>query len=178
MNYTACYCEENVWHLCANPVVPALEKKVIWVSSLQQVCPIWNQRSAASAGESVWWDYHVFLLARTSDSWQVWDLDSILGLPVDAAAYFAGSFSRSTPIQPVFRVMDSGYYRRVFASDRSHMKQTDGSWLATPPAWPVIGAAATTFTQMLDMHSDVHGELLSLDEIECLVSRADTIAPG
>jgi hypothetical protein len=171
MKYTASYCEENVWYLCADPAVSAIEKKVVWVSSLQKICPIWCQRLAASDGEPVWWDYHVFLLSLTGDQWQVWDLDTRLGLPVEATEYFTKAFRQPMPIPPIFRVMEASYYRRVFSSDRSHMKRADGSWMATPPAWPAIGEGASTFAEMLDMRSTVHGDLLGLDEIEYLVSR-------
>lgn len=172
MNYAACYCEENIWHLCADPVVSATQRKVVWVSSVQQICPIWYQRSAVSVHEPVWWDYHVFLLAQTGDQWQVWDLDTLLGLPVEASAYFAHAFRRPLPLQPVFRVMDASYYRRTFSSDRSHMMQIDGSWMAAPPAWPAIENDKLTFDEMRDMRSVAHGELFDLEAIEHFVSSA------
>ena len=177
MKYTACYCEENIWHLCADPVVTGAnndadnnaDHKVVWVSSLQQVCPIWHQRSAAT-GEPVWWDYHVFLLSRTGEQWLVWDLDTSLGLPVEAPVYFAAAFKRPMPLQPVFRVMDASDYRRDFSSDRSHMQNGDGSWMSPPPVWPAIVREDLTFTAMRDMHDNRFGVRLSLDEIERLIS--------
>jgi len=33
-------------------------------------------------------------------------------------------------------------YLRVFASDRSHMRMEDGTWLSEPPTYPVIKVAA------------------------------------
>lgn len=170
MNYAACYCEENVWHLCADPALPETEKRVVWVSSDRQICPLWCQRSAAAVDEPVWWDYHVFLLARgTGNQWQVWDFDTTLGMPVASGEYFSKTFRQPMPVQPVFRVMDSAYYRDAFASDRSHMKSADGSWLAEPPVWPPIiskeFSKELSFADMLNMRSHKHGELKSLDEV-------------
>jgi hypothetical protein len=172
MKYTACYCEENIWHLCADPAVTDNDAdiRVVWVSSLHQVCPIWCQRTAPGADEPVWWDYHVFLLSHKSGNWLVWDLDTSLGLPVAAQTYFARAFKQPMPLHPVFRVMDADYYRREFSSDRSHMQGPDGKWMSPPPEWPAVVRDDLTFAAMRDMHDNRHGERLSLDEMERLVS--------
>jgi len=160
MKYTACYCEENVWYLCADTALATMEKTVVWVSSLHQICPLWCQQASASIDEPVWWDYHVFILARSNDHpWMVWDLDSTLGLPVSGREYFERTFRSPMPLQPVFRVMGDTYYRNTFSSDRSHMRNEDGSWQATPPEWPAIRTDQLTFTDMLNMRSSLHGEL-------------------
>ena len=38
----------------------------------------------------------------------------------------------------MFRVVPSDVYLSAFASDRSHMLNTDGSWLQPPPTYPCI----------------------------------------
>ena len=170
--YAACYCEENIWHLCGRPELPGTERKVIWISSLKGVYPLWCQRAAAHDNEPVWWDYHVILLVRT-DVWQVWDLDTTLELPVAASDYFPRTFRDQSQVAPLFRVMDAQYFRDTFSSTRAHMKSGQSGWLAPPPDWPVIGRTNTTenegglertdntFSEMLDFTSAKHGELLS-----------------
>ena len=144
-----------------------MEKKVVWVSSRLRICPLWCQRSATGVGEPVWWDYHVFLLAREENAdWKVWDLDSTLALPVNSSEYFSQTFNPLMLPEPVFRVMNASYYRATFSSDRSHMKNTDGSWQDAPPDWPAISNEDSTFADMLDMSCDVHGDLFSLDELQ------------
>ena len=166
MNYTAYYCEENVWHLCADPRLAAMDKRVVWVSSQLQICPLWCQRAATRIGAPVWWDYHVFLLAREANAvWQVWDLDSTLALPVNSSEYFDQTFKSLMLSEPVFRVMHSSYYLASFSSDRSHMKNTDGSWQSAPPDWPAITSDELTFADMLDMRCKAHGDLYRMDEL-------------
>lgn len=163
--YTSCYCEENIWHLCADPAVPGTQKLVLWMGSLQPYCPLWFQRSSECPDqEPVWWDYHVVLLAFT-DQWRVWDLDTTLDLPVSAASYFSQTFRAAMLYPPVFRVMDSDYYQRTFSSDRSHMLGADGQWLVAPPSWPAIQHDELTFADMLNFESNLHGSLMGFNEL-------------
>lgn len=164
--YTACYCEENIWHLCVDERVPDGEKLVLWVGSLQQYSPMWCQRSSAGPDVPVWWDYHVILLVQTH-RWFVWDLDTTLPLPVDVDEYLAQTFR--LPDDLIFRLMDADYYRKAFSSDRSHMRDSGGRWLASPPVWPAIRTEfeidRLTFAEMRDFSRHAHGELLDLENL-------------
>ncbi|KAJ1035022.1 hypothetical protein NDA18_000626 [Ustilago nuda] len=40
--------------------------------------------------------------------------------------------------QPMFRTVAASEYSSCFASDRSHMRNNDGGWNATPPPWACI----------------------------------------
>lgn len=172
-DYTACYCEENIWHLCRHPAVSGADKKVVWISSESGVCPLWHQRAAQSVDQPVWWDYHVILLVNNGE-WLVWDLDTTLTMPISASTYidrtFASHQSGSSVFDPLFRVMDADYYRREFASDRSHMRDARGQWQAPPPAWDVILPHTSTFPDMVDFRSSLHGELLSLPQLRTLTA--------
>lgn len=166
LSYKSCYCEENIWQLCGNPLVAEYHQKVVWISSLSGICPLWHQRAGADAQTPVWWDYHVILLVET-DSWKVWDFDTTLARPLPAVDYFDNTFKKSSPVQPLFRVMDGAYYRRHFSSDRSHMQNSDGQWLAEPPEWPKIWSGRDTFAQMLDFSENTHGAIVSLETLLC-----------
>lgn len=48
----------------------------------------------------------------------------------------------------------AGQYLQHFASDRSHMRRPDGSWMADPPPWPCLVACDGTpnnITKFWDM---------------------------
>ena len=163
--YTAYYCEENIWHLCADSSVPGTQKAVLWVGSLQHYNPLWCQRASVDPDqEPVWWDYHVILLVLT-DQWRVWDLDTTLPLAVPADEYFSRTFRGAMIYPPIFRVMDASYYRRSFSSDRSHMLGANQQWLEAPPSWPPIQNDELTFTEMQDFTSNTHGALMDFNEV-------------
>ncbi len=165
--YTPYYCEENIWHLCADESVPGNEKHVIWIGSLNQYCPLWCQRASANANQPVWWDYHVVLVAKTHQ-WQVWDLDTTLPCPVSIEEYLQQTFRAEQSHPASFRMMSASYYRSHFSSDRAHMRDANNFYLAPPPQWPVISNAPLTMPEMLDFTSDKHGELLSLAGLHAL----------
>ena len=170
-DYTACYCEENIWHLCGHPELSGTVRKVVWISSLAGVCPLWQQRAARAPDQPVWWDYHVVLLVKRRQ-WQVWDLDTTLPLPVSATEYLQKTFNDIGPVEPLFRVMDADYYLLQFSSDRSHMRDASGSWLATPPVWSTILPHAPTFAAMLDFTKTGHGEIMSLTQLRAMINES------
>ncbi|KAA6422438.1 MAG: N-terminal glutamine amidohydrolase [Trebouxia sp. A1-2] len=45
-----------------------------------------------------------------------------------------------TEFARLFRVVSGNDYLRGFASDRSHMRLSDGAWQAVPPTYPCITA--------------------------------------
>lgn len=180
--YTSQYCEENVWHLCQDPSVAAEDAHIVFVSNAGRACPLWMQRASPSEREPVIWDYHVVLLGRL-DGWQIWDLDSRLPCPVEALDYLRATFrpERRVParFRPRFRLVPRAIFLDIFATDRSHMRQSDGGWLAPPPPRPPIGTGAETMNlfRFVDTQSPFVGRVLDLAQLrEWLSSGALTRA--
>lgn len=159
--YTPYFCEENIWHLCADPgvPVPVEERRVIVISGPRGRVAMRKQR--AGGGRPVLWDYHVVLEARGS----VWDLDTTLGLPVALGDWARSSFLPPDPrFPPRFRVVDAAVYRETFASDRSHMIGPGGAPLRPFPTWPPIGRGMT-LPRFIDMDDPFVGSVVDLDSL-------------
>jgi len=166
-HYQPFYCEENAWWLCAEPLLdaePGVDDRpdrrlVVFIANRFGHCPFAGQR-AARPGGIIWWDYHCVVLDGLG---RVWDLDTLLGLPLPASRWLAGSFpfeARLPPdLMPYFRLVPVAEFRRDFASDRSHMRGPDGRWLRPPPPWPPIGTGHN-LPRYVDLSSDGPGELL------------------
>ncbi len=164
--YQAYYCEENAWHLCADPQLADARVEVAIVSNAERSVALWQQRAATRADAPVVWDYHVLLFAMTTSEWRAWDLDTTLAFPIDAARYLAGTFRPVPPqLSPRFRVLAADEYRRVLASDRRHMRDDAGGWLQPPPPWPPIGDGHT-LPELLDLERASPGEWLTLAELQ------------
>lgn len=133
--YTSCYCEENIYKLtekiknAENNVEQAestnfpklSDTKVLFLSNSNESFPIWKM----TLGEFVMWDYHVILF--DSKNKFIFDLDSTIpGFPVSAETYFKESLHYPDTFDDKYvqylRVVDSEFFLRDFASDRSHMK--------------------------------------------------------
>lgn len=159
------YCEENAWHLCQEALFGDRPRHVVFISNLERELPMWNQK--AGRGKAIVWDYHVIVLAE--DPVEIWDVDTLLGLPVDLADYVGGSFhpEMPEPYQPLFRLVEANVFVDIFASDRSHMQRPDGSFLKPPPNWPMLGKPGDSSNLMhfIDMRLPFVGEVLSLDEL-------------
>ncbi len=175
IRYQARYCEENVWHLCAHPIVASAEARVVVVSNADGAVAMWDQK-AARPGQPIAWDYHVFVIARTASStgWQVWDLDTRLGAPVEVNEYLDASFltvgRQPRWFDPTFRVVPADEYRQLFSSDRQHMRKPGGGWQAPPPAWPVIGPPdrPSNLRRWRDMRDPFVGDIVNLSELRDL----------
>ncbi len=164
--YQARYCEENVWHLCQEPMFANRDPHAVIVSNAQRGVPVWHQRAGVE-GEPVVWDYHVVLLARALAAWEVWDLDTTLGLPVAAAEYADRALAAGKLAQPWVqwcRVVAAERFVATFTSDRSHMRTPEGEWLAPPPPWDPIGNGVSNLWDFVDMNSQVAGTVLSATE--------------
>uniref|UniRef100_A0A3B3HTK5 Protein N-terminal glutamine amidohydrolase n=1 Tax=Oryzias latipes TaxID=8090 RepID=A0A3B3HTK5_ORYLA len=130
--YTSCYCEENVWKLCefiqAQKMVPLDQFAVIFISN--------DTRT----------DYHVILLkvGVKSDS-VIYDLDSVLPFPCSLRLYAAQALRSDRNLRPEYhrklRVVPANSFLLNFASDRSHMRNSDGTWKMPPPSYPPIFTA-------------------------------------
>ena len=171
------YCEENAWHLCGERELIGDEASVIFVSNQQQAVAMWAQR-AAGPGVPVAWDYHVFVVARTG-GWQVWDPDTLLGYPVGLELYLADSFAtvgvQPARFDPRFRVVAGEEYRSTLRSDRSHMREADGSWHAPPPPWPPIGDACQppNLPRFIDLGDPFIGRIVDLAGVRRLFADGD-----
>ena len=166
--YTPYYCEENVWHLCQREQFVDSEPIVVFVGNEIRACPLWYQR-ASSLDQPVLWDYHVFLLCRDADFyWQVWDLDTLLGFPVNFEHYVDRTFGKvlaGDVYAPNFRLIAAQEYQRVFSSDRAHMRDKSGAWLEPPPPWPFIyNGVVSNLMEMTDFQAGRTGGVLGLAE--------------
>ncbi|CAN9503558.1 unnamed protein product [Ophioblennius macclurei] len=152
--YTSCYCEENVWKLCdsiRSERSDSLDQmSAVFISNENRTVPLWKQKSGRK-GQPVIWDYHVVLLQTGShhaDS-LVYDLDSELSFPCSLGLYVDQALRSDRHIRPEYhrklRVVPADLYLSTFASDRSHMRSSDGSWNMPPPPYPPI---STTECQM------------------------------
>jgi protein N-terminal glutamine amidohydrolase len=73
-------------------------------------------------------------------------------------------------LAPVFRVVAADRYRREFASDRSHMREDDGSYRQPPPSWPAIGGVGN-LARFVDMDDRFVGEVMDLTELRAWLGR-------
>jgi len=165
-DYAAQYCEENVARLLDRADLPR-PRTAVFIASAGEHVALWHQRAAQAPGQPVLWDYHVVLLTLAHVP-QLWDLDSTLPWPCDAARYLRETFAAvdiDPALRPRFRLLPERLFRAVFASDRSHMRREDGTWLAPPPPWPCIQAPGESMTlpALRDVCAPGPGERLDLD---------------
>ncbi|XP_057684520.1 protein N-terminal glutamine amidohydrolase isoform X2 [Corythoichthys intestinalis] len=147
--YSSCYCEENVWKLCdfvrREGSAPLPEVFAVFISNDNRTVPLWEQKSACGE-RAVVWDYHVLLLhARPCREAAVYDLDSALPFPCGLKEYAARGFRPDDALESRYRrklrAVPADVFLSKFASDRSHMKNADGSWRTPPPPYPPISVA-------------------------------------
>lgn len=164
--YTPFYCEENIWHLASSR--SDRESLVVFLSNARFQIPLWMQRASQDPSQPVVWDYHVILLEKKDDAYQVWDLDSSLPCPTDVTHYVEQSVSRIENLPEKwhiqFRVIPSQSFLEMFSSDRSHMKDSQtGQWIKEPPPWPPIQSVAGghNLRQFIEMKDAFIGDVLS-----------------
>jgi hypothetical protein len=127
---------------------------------------MWQQR-AAEVGEHIVWDYHCVLIGETSaGAFEVFDLDSRLGLPTRLSDYLAHTFAPLPPEiaqhTPRFRVVPVDEFLSTFASDRSHMRSSTGGWVKPPPPWDAPGTTSN-LKRFIDMHDNIAGEIFDVE---------------
>ena len=66
---------------------------------------------------------------------------------------------------PLFRLVERSIFIREFASDRSHMLDAEGKWMAPPPDWPPIGMREQNNLQrFIDIDDATFGAVITLGE--------------
>lgn len=173
-DYWPLFCEENIWRLCQRADFAERERQIVFISNPHKTCALWQQRQQRAAGNGnrpVVWDYHVVLFVLF-EQWTVWDLDSVLPLGEPLVSYLSQTFPAVTqqpqyaPYQPRFRVIDAQVFVPSFSSDRSHMRNTDGSWIAEPPLWPsIIQQGQLILRDLTKMQGDGADDSLSLAQL-------------
>jgi hypothetical protein len=144
-SYCAYYCEENIWHLCADERLADCERRVLIISNPARRVAMWGQKICPDPDMPIAWDYHVILLARRpGQAWQAWDLDAREPGPRPAKDWLHDSFRAigllPPQFEPRFRMVTCADYRRYLRSDRRHMLHVDGSPKQPPPSWaPIMG---------------------------------------
>ena len=159
------FCEENILRLCARSEFRSPGALVAVVSNPARRLHMRHQRGGVPPQGTLCWDYHVIGLRPGPAGWEVWDLESLLGVTAPAPRYLAASFLESTVEPPLFRILDAEVYARELRSDRAHMRRPDGSWTATPPPWPAPGGpGGVGLGSLVDMEASSLGRVLTLDE--------------
>lgn len=169
--YQPFYCEENVHHLLRHAALAGRPRHAVVVSGVLGGFVMWHQRAARGRSAPLFWDYHVIVLAE--DPWEVWDLDTTLGVPSPAPEYLRRSFRAGLPpeLAPIFRVVPAGVFVATFASDRSHMRRPDGRFERPPPPWPTVSPPerGSNLRRFVDMTDPFVGEVLSLEDLSARI---------
>jgi len=170
LDYQARYCEENVWRLLAHPVLEGRRAWAVIVSSEAGHFFALRQSAGRPTDGFVCWDYHVFAVCEEPDG-QRWalDLDSELPFPCLFTHYLSETFVplRHQPSAPLFRLIPAVDYVSGLASDRAHMRNPDGSYMAPPPPWPAPGNGKSSLRSWIDVTASAPGLLLDLESL-CL----------
>lgn len=144
--YTSQYCEENVYMLCKKLCSAGVVHQegsnlfVVFISNENRQVPLWHQKAGEGTEGLVIWDYHVICVQKTTGKdtqFQVWDLDTVLPFPVPLHQYITEAIRPSLPLyrkfHRFFRLIHAPIFLRYFASDRRHMRNAEGEWIAPPP---------------------------------------------
>ncbi|ORX83164.1 hypothetical protein BCR32DRAFT_326488 [Anaeromyces robustus] len=170
--YTSCYCEENVYKLCEklnkNFSIPLSRIYAVFISNEDKEVLFWKQKSQSNNFYPVVWDYHVIAIVKEEEGQPniIFDLDSTLPFPCEFNVYLLNAiyprqFARIVnEHQGLFRVIPAEMYFKNFASDRSHMLDSDGNWLKPPPDYPPIETkeCSMNIDQFINMTSNTESE--------------------
>ncbi|WRX22934.1 Protein N-terminal glutamine amidohydrolase [Theobroma cacao] len=183
-NHTPCYCEENVYFvckkLCSNGIADAQGSDLF-------VIPLWHQKASNRADGVILWDYHAICIQRKrdGDTHLVWDLDSSLPFPCPLATYVSEtvrpSFQLFSEFQRFFRVVHAPIFLRHFASDRRHMKDSEGNWTAQPPTYETIVAedgSVHNLNEYIEIHAAEVGKNLPADLTSAVYSQKHGVVIG
>ena len=139
-NYTAFFCEENIWQL-VNSITPELlgNFTVLFLTNESKSIALMNQK-AAKGQTHIIWDYHVILHDLKQEV--IFDYDSTLCMPSPLEEYFEKTFGRQDDYLSNFRTailaISATQYLEEFSSDRKHMIDMEGQQVSPFPEWPKI----------------------------------------
>ncbi|MED6181974.1 hypothetical protein PIB30_024446 [Stylosanthes scabra] len=201
-HHTPFYCEENVYLLCKKLCTDGIANAegsdifVVFISNENKQVPLWNQKASHRADGVILWDYHVICIQVNQGGGppQVWDLDSSLPFPSPLPSYISEtirpSFKLFSDFNRLFRVVHAPIFLRSFASDRRHMKDSDGNWMQEPPPHDPIAAedgtvhnlneyidisagdATTDFCSIKhELYAQKHGVVIKENQLEELFSQ-------
>ncbi|GAB2267023.1 Protein N-terminal glutamine amidohydrolase [Dionaea muscipula] len=182
-DHTPFYCEENVYMLCKKLCTSGIADAkgsdlfVVFISNEKKQIPLWHQKASHRADGVTLWDYHVICVQKKRDGDSpdlVWDLDSSLPFPSPLWRYVADSIRPSVQLfseyRRYFRIVHAPVFLRCFASDRRHMKDSSGNWIADPPQHdPIVAEDGTVHN--LNEYMDVRGT----DVSRCETSLVDLV---
>ena len=124
----------------------------------------------------MYWDYHVLALAATpTGGLLALDLDSRLPFPCAAELWLAASCPTEPPERhaALFRLVEAPEYLALLSSDRSHMREADGSWKAAPPPWePFRGTGGNNLLQWIDMGRAAPGRVMDRAAFAAAIARS------
>lgn len=168
--YCPYYCEENAYFLCADERLGPGERAVLFITNADRRVVMRGQKVAGHPDELAMWDYHVVVLVDGGRSGvDVWDLDTLHGLPLPLARYLELSFPPvPARYSPAFRLVGADEFRATLATDRRHMRTGDG-FEHPPPAWDPPGSGHN-LDRFLDLRDPFVGRVVGFDALARLAS--------
>lgn len=168
------YCEESIARLSGCEELMGLTAEVWTLCHGSGGFVMARQQKGEGELGLISWDYHVVLLVSDGSEHRIYDPDSQLGCPVPARRWLRESFPTLLGLfaapRPLVRVLEAGRYREILRSDRSHMMDDEGRWIAPPPPWPAPGSGsageASNVLALADPNSTQPGALIKLDELK------------
>ena len=183
-SYQACFCEENIYHLCAS-LTPQQQETAyaVFITSSSKRFPLWKQK-AGTGSDPVVWDYHVILTLpggqgvglrsnashvttagceedeggnsdATAEERQIYDFDTFLPWPCLASQYC----NEAVQCHKTLPVECEPLFRLVLASDYIIKFSSDRSHMKDsnmdPPPWPLIRAENAVSAHELPRFWDV-----------------------
>lgn len=160
--YQPCFCEENVWRLLGEQVLPE-PGAAVFVTNADRTVAMWGQRAADH--DPIVWDYHaVALLPRRRF---IVDLDDRRRVAWPLAAWLRHAFRDDTEedLRPAFRIVPRDEFLATFSSDRSHMRDARGQPQQPFPPWPAPFQAALgmNLPRFLDLRDAIAGIVTDAD---------------
>ncbi len=166
------YCEENIWMLLDSAAGSEHDWYAVVISNGRRQVALFNQKNE-TGDDAVIWDYHVVALERTGEQALIWDFNTQIGIPCPADFWLDASFNgNKVPAKfgSVFRVVPGKSYLASFVSDRSHMRNADGSFNKPPPPWPCIGTGVSNLGRYIDMEDVTSGRIFSYAELAAFIN--------
>jgi len=140
----------------------------VFISNENKQVLFWKQKNQTHPTYPVVWDYHVIAVVKGEEGKPnvIFDLDSTLPFPCDFNVYILNAiyprpFARIVnENQGLFRVIPAEMYFKNFASDRSHMLDSEGNWLQPPPEYSPISTEECTMNidDFIDMTANTNSD--------------------